>query len=107
MDLLRGGTRLPLDDMPDCEYYALVSRREERPRIGIWPIRLRELLPGIPIPLRSPDPDARLDLKQALDRVYDAAGYANDLDTTPLQPPLSSQDTPWAEEFLPQAPTED
>jgi len=75
IDLLRGGPRLPVEDLPDCEYYAIVSRVEERPKVGIWPVRLRERLPAIPIPLRSPDLDAHLDLQVVLNRVYDAAGY--------------------------------
>src|SRR2546430_2509801 len=66
--------RLPLDDLPDCNYYALVARVEERPRVGVWPVRLRDQPPTIPIPLRAPDPDARLDLQQLLHRLYDAAG---------------------------------
>src|SRR5438094_5877760 len=31
IDLLRGGPRMPLEDLPGCDYYALVSRVEERP----------------------------------------------------------------------------
>ena len=31
--------------MPLCDYCAVVSRVEERPRAGIWPIHLRERLP--------------------------------------------------------------
>src|SRR5205807_8592511 len=53
IDLLRGGPRLPLKDLPECEYYVRVSRAEERPQAGLWPLRLRKRLPVIPIPLRS------------------------------------------------------
>ena len=31
----------------------------------------------IPVPVRSPDADARLDLQAVLDRIYDDAGYAD------------------------------
>ena len=75
IDLLRGGPRLPLEDLPDCDYYALVSRAEQRPRVGIWPLRLRDPLPVLPVPLRAPHPDARLDLQAMLHRLYDEAGY--------------------------------
>ena len=75
LDLLRGGPRLPLDGMPPCDYCAVVSRYEERPRAGIWPNVLREPLLPVPIPLRDPDPDAMLNIKEVSDRVYDAAGY--------------------------------
>lgn len=100
IDLLRGWPRLPLDDLPDCDYYALVSRAELRPKVGIWPIRLRDSLPVIPIPLRAPDPDARLDLQAILHRLYDAAGYADDIYTGQPQPPLHPADQVWANEIL-------
>jgi hypothetical protein len=101
IDLLRGGPRLPLEDLPDCGYYALVSRVEERPRVGVWPLRLRDRLPVIPVPLRAPDPDARIDLQQALHRVYDAAGYEDFIYTGMPQPPLHPNDAAWARQFLP------
>ncbi len=104
IDLLRGGPRLPLDDPPECDYCVLVSRAEKRPRIGIWPLRLRERLPEIPIPLRAPDTDARLDLQEALNRLYDAAGYEDYIYTSSPQPPLPAEDAEWARQFLPSLP---
>jgi hypothetical protein len=100
LDLLRGGPRLPLNGMPDCDYCAVVSRYEERPSAGIWPVLLREKLPEIPIPLRSPDPDAMLDLKQAIDLVYDDAGYEDFLYRRPPRPPLNESDAKWAAGFV-------
>ena len=103
IDLLRGGPRLPVEDLPDCDYYALVSRAEDRPSVGIWPIRLRDRLPVIPIPLRSPDPDARIDLQQVLQHLYDAAGYEDYIYTGSPQPPLHPEDAAWARQLLPGA----
>jgi hypothetical protein len=102
LDLLRGGERLPLDDLADCDYCVAVSRAEDRPRVGIWPIRVREPLPAIPVPLRTPDPDAWLDLKQILDGVYDEAGYARYIYAGKPQPRLHPDDEAWARSFLPQ-----
>lgn len=96
LDLLRGGPRMPMQDLPDCDYYALVGRVDERPRAGVWPIRLRDPLPVIPIPLALPHPDARLDLKQALDRIYDGAGYEDYIYAGEPRPPLSADDSAWA-----------
>lgn len=107
IDLLRGGPRLPLEDLPDCDYCILVSRAEERPRVGIWPLRLRERLPVIPIPLRAPDADARLDLQEALNHLYDAAGYEDYIYTGAPQPPLHPDDAAWARQFLPSPPQPD
>lgn len=101
IDLLRGGPRMPIEDLPDCDYCIMVSRVEKRPEVGIWPVRLRERLPIIPIPLRTPDADARLDLQEALHRLYDAAGYEDYIYTGAPQPPLHPDDAAWARQFLP------
>jgi hypothetical protein len=103
LDLLRGGPRLPLEDLPACDYYALVSRVEDRPRAGVWPIRLRDRLPVLPIPLHAPDPDAVLDVQSALDRVHDAARYRTYIYRSPPQPALSRDDEAWARQFIPPA----
>jgi hypothetical protein len=99
LDLLRGGPRLPLLGLQSCDYYALVSRVEERPRAGVWPLSLRDRLPVLPIPLRSPDPDAALDLQSILHRVYDAARYQRYIYTMPPQPPLPPAEAAWAAEL--------
>ena len=101
IDLLRGGPRMPWLDMPACDYCIVVSRFERRPKAGFWPIHLRDRLPEIPIPLRRGDADARLDLRQVLHRIYDAAGYAYYIYSGPPEPPLSPEDADWANQLLP------
>jgi hypothetical protein len=96
IDLLRGGHRAVLDPVLECDYCVVVSRDEERPDVGVWPIRLRDPLPTVPVPLRSPDGDARLDLQALLHRVYDAAGYQHYLYQFEPKPRLSSADAEWA-----------
>lgn len=103
IDLTRGGIRPAPPVLPPSTYYALVSRAEDRPRIGVWPIGLRELLPSIPIPLRSPDPPVRLDLKQVVDRAYDAAHYERFISQDEPVPVLPAADRAWAAAFLPTA----
>jgi hypothetical protein len=102
LDLLRAGPRLPIEDLPACDYYALVSRYEERPQVGLWPLAVRDRLPTIPIPLRAPDPDARLDLQAILNDVYDAAGYEDYIYSGTPQPPLHPPDAAWARELVTQ-----
>jgi hypothetical protein len=101
LDLLRGGPRMPMENLPPCHYYALVSRMDERPHAGVWPIPLPDPLPVIPIPLVAPHPDARLDLKQVLDRVYDAAGYEDYIYQGQPRPPLAAEQAQWARQFEP------
>jgi hypothetical protein len=101
IDLRRGGQRPSPPELPQCDYYALVSRYEDRPRIGVWPIALREPLPTIPVPLSAPDADVSLDLQELVHRVYDAVNYGKYIYTETPDPPLSPQDQAWARQFVP------
>jgi hypothetical protein len=99
LDFLRGGPRLPLRRRPACDYYAMVSRPWKRPIADIWPVRLREPLPSIPIPLRRGEPEPLIDLQQVLHRTFDEAGYAPRLYRHAPQPPLPPDDAAWAAEI--------
>lgn len=101
IDLLRGGPRMPPEELPTCDYCSVVSRMEARPRAGVWPWRLRDALPSIPIPLRAPDPDVTLDLKAIIDQVYDCGRYGTYIYLGPPEPRLSPDDAAWAAAFLP------
>lgn len=101
IDLLRAGPRMPMVDLPVCDYCVLVSRIETRPDADLWPVRLREQLPIVPIPLRAPYADAQLDLQRVLHQIYDAAGYEDYIYHGPPQPRLNAEDVAWAQQFVP------
>lgn len=101
IDLRRGGIRPSPPDLPPCDYYVLVSRHEQRPKVDFWPLGLRLPLPKIPIPLLNPDPDALLDLQAILHRAYDAAEYGKYIYNETPEPPLSSDDESWARAIVP------
>lgn len=101
VDLLRGGEPMPDADRPDCDYSVMVSRAENRPRAGFWPVMLREPLPVVPIPLRAVDGEVRVDLQEVLQHVYDASGYENFIYRGSPSPPLSAEDMEWARQLLP------
>jgi hypothetical protein len=101
IDLLRGWPRMPVEDLRPCDYTVLVSRADERPRVGLWSVDLREKLPTIPIPLRGNDPDAHLDIRAILDQVYDSAGYQEYIYSAAPEPRLSEEQESWARQFLP------
>jgi hypothetical protein len=67
---------------------------------GFWGIGLRERLPVIPIPLRTGEQDARLDLQEALHSAYDEAGYATRIYEGTPEPALAADDRAWADEIL-------
>ncbi len=100
IDLLRGGRPMPDANRPKCAYSVVVSRAEDRPRGGFWPIKLRERLPEIPIPLKQPDADARVDLQEVLNHVYDVYGYEDFVYSGTPAPALSPKDVRWARQVL-------
>jgi hypothetical protein len=101
IDLRRGGQPPTPPQLPPCDYYVLVSRHQQRPKLDFWPLCLRERLPAIPIPLIAPDPDVLLDLQAVLDRTYDKADYGKYIYGETPEPPLSQDDEAWARGFMP------
>lgn len=99
IDLLRGGARMPVEGLAQCDYAIMVSRSYERPQVGLWPMKLREPLPSIPIPLKREDPDAIIDLQQLLHTTFDAAGYADYIYQGKPRPPLHPEEESWAAVF--------
>ena len=103
IDLLRGGERMMVEGgLPACEYLVHVSRVEDRPQGTVWPIRLPQPLPVVPVPLAETDPDAALDLQQILNTAYENAGYDLTLDYgDPAPPPaLRDEHVEWCDELL-------
>jgi len=69
--------------------------------VDLWPIRLRERLPVIFIPLAAPDPDVLLGLQEVLNRVYDVADYSKYICTQTPQLPLTTDDASLARALVP------
>ena len=103
IDLLRSGTRPPLEQaVPKAPYYIMLSREHQRPRVMVWPIQLAQALPTVPVPLRDPDPDAMLNLELALATIYQNGAYSlriNYQQPVPA-PTLSPQEQTWVDNLL-------
>lgn len=99
LDLLRNWPRMPVENLPACDYLVLISRSEERPDVDLWPVRIRESLPEVPVPLHSPA-SVVLDLQSLVHNVYDAAGYEDYLYDSELDPSLSAADAAWSGEVV-------
>ncbi|MEO6811123.1 MAG: DUF4058 family protein [Isosphaeraceae bacterium] len=102
IDLLREGRSLSARRrVAPCEYLVHVSKATQRPSGLLWPIRLFQRLPVVPIPLRPDDPDAPLDLQAVLTTAYDRAGYDLEIDyrADPV-PPLSPELAEWSNRWL-------
>jgi hypothetical protein len=100
LDLLIGGHRiLSRRPLPPADFYVLVARADRRPDCEVYAWTVRKPLPTIPIPLKAPDPDLRLDLAELFAQAYERGRYALLIDygrNLPL--PLAPEDRAWAEE---------
>ncbi len=96
-DLLRHGQRLPMrSPLPPADYYALVSRADERPRTSVYAWGLRDRLPAIPIPLKTPDPDITVDLAAVYAIVYEEGHYERAINYRKQLSRSSAEDADWA-----------
>jgi hypothetical protein len=106
IDLLRAGRRMQVKGgLPPCDYVVHVSRVEQRPDSTVWPLRLQQRLPQVPIPLTHGDADGVIDLQRVLATAYDTAGYDGDVDyrRDPPPPPLTDDQRAWLNEVLTKA----
>ena len=97
LDLLRRGKRhVPDFGLPEHHYLFSLWRAGEN-KLAVWMNLVREPLPVLPVPLKNPDPDALLPLKQALDLIYQRGLYhlSIDYDKEPPPPAFSEDDRSW------------
>jgi hypothetical protein len=101
LDLLQRGERLAMDrPLPPADFYALVSRADQRPNCDVYSWNLRDPLPSVPIPLLRPDPDVLLDLKPVFAREYKAGCYARRIDySIPAATVKKAADRAWAQQI--------
>jgi hypothetical protein len=97
VDLLHAGRRVQMERaLPPAPYYIFVGREESRPMTDVWPVRLVQPLPHVPIPLLAGDPDVMLDLQSALTAVYDLSDYGLEIDySKPPGVPLTPEESTW------------
>ncbi len=102
IDLLRGGTRIPmLDAWPESPYTILVARPRKYDLCRVWPVYFQIAAPSVPIPLAKPDPDIVLTIQPMIDLIYERSRYARSIDySKPLSPPLDDVETTWLEKHL-------
>ncbi|MFO0965869.1 MAG: DUF4058 family protein [Gemmataceae bacterium] len=100
LDLLLGGKRVPFArPLPDADYFYLLSRAEERPNCKVYSWTLRDTLPTLPVPLRDPDKDVRINLAEVFTTTYEHGRYARRLDyAKPCPAPVRGELRAWVEE---------
>jgi hypothetical protein len=102
LDLLRRGTR-PIEHaaLPATPYLLALTRAQSG-KTDLWPLRLQDAWPNLPVPLRAPDTDVVLALGEAFHTVYDEAAYDLSIDyqQPPPPPPLAPDDQAWVRELF-------
>jgi hypothetical protein len=108
IDLIRAGDPLPvlqrgafLPREQAGDYRALVLRGGPPRGAALYPIRLRDPLPAIPVPLRPGEAEPSLDLQKIAESAYDRGRYDVVLDyRAEPAPPLAPDDAGWADRLL-------
>jgi hypothetical protein len=102
VDLFRSGMRVTATPGQEADYLICLHRCGSLgTEYEYWPVRLRERLPCILVPLMGGLPDVSLDLQAAFDAAYDAGPYRRlvDYGVDPV-PPVVSEDAAWADVLL-------
>ena len=110
IDLLRTSRKrlaVTIDQIPDdrhAAYYVSICRAKDTSLWLVYPMKLRERLPVIPIPCRESDSDVPLELQPIIDQIY-VEGAHDDLNyREPPEPPFSQSDAEWAASLIASRP---
>jgi hypothetical protein len=105
IDLSRAGTHVTAvpediarEKAGSFDYHVSVHRSDRPKEFMVYPIRLRQRLPVITIPLLPSDPPVQLDLQAAFNRAYEAGPYGKTIwyRNDPIDPPLTPEQAAWA-----------
>lgn len=103
VDLLRRGQRpLNYPTLPRAAHYFVMLSRGDKHKTDVWAMTVRDRLPIVPIPLKSPDPDVRLDIGAAFHELYHRSRYELSVryDLEPAPPAFSKEEIDWLQELL-------
>ena len=102
IDLLRRGKRpFSHPNLPASHYLIGLTRAKSR-KTDIWTVDLKDSLPILPVPLKKPDPDVKLELGKALNLLYERSLYNLSIDYTSKPPPpaLTEEERNWVKGLL-------
>lgn len=97
IDLIRRGTRPFNHPYLPKNHYIIALLRADDARTEIWGVDLKDKLPVVPVPLKSPDPDVPLDLGEALNVLYERSLYHLSIDYAgnPPPPEFTAEENQW------------
>lgn len=101
IDLLRGGEPLPMGAVIPSDYRIMISRSYQRPKAQLYAFNLQQIIPSIPVPLRSGENEPVLDLQSLLHKVYDRARFELGIDyKQACMPKLSKENEAWLRSII-------
>jgi hypothetical protein len=109
IDLLRSGrhgTAVPLNEaraeVGDFDYHVCVHQAGYRTYFQVYPIRLRDPLPKIGVPLLAGDVPIAVELQPVFEKAYDTGPYDVRIPYAKMNPlpSLNADDTAWAAALL-------
>ncbi len=106
IDLLRRGERpFKYPSLPRSAHYFVMLVRSDRHNTEVWALSVRDKLPILPVPLKAPDKDVRLDLAAVFDMAYERSRYdlSANYDTTPPPPAFNEADLNWLRQCVKKA----
>jgi hypothetical protein len=102
IDLLRRGTKPFAHPMLPLSHYVMSLLRAGSRKTEVWTMHVQDAAPVLPIPLVAPDPDVPLDLKKALDTIYERGLYQLSIDYQKKPPPpeFSEEEQSWMQALV-------
>jgi len=103
IDLLRKGQRpATYPSLPMWAHYFVMLVRADQTKTQVWALTVRDKLPTLPVPLKSPDPDIRLDLGRAFHDAVSLGDYDESINyrEEPPLPAFSDEDREWLQGIL-------
>jgi hypothetical protein len=102
IDLLRRGQRHIWNVGEPEPHYTFSLWRAGTGKVAVWRNFVHQHLPVLPVPLKSPDADVTLPLKEALDMVYQRGLYHLSIDyqKDPPPPVFQEEEQAWIAQLL-------
>lgn len=102
IDLLRQGQRTLDNPVVNEAHYNVKLLRAKYKEPQVWAFTMKDPLPVVPVPLVFPHSDAVLDLRKAIEKVYEMGRYQYLLkyEETPPVPEFSEDDGKWLQKRL-------
>ncbi len=97
IDLIRRGTRpFVYKGLPPAHYFVMLLRAGTA-KSEIWAMTIRDKLPVVPVPLKTPDKDVVLDLGKVFQEIYSDSEYALmvNYEVDPSLPTFDSYERGW------------